>query len=172
MIKHGIPTEHALAAALLGALAFLASVSSSGAQETVQSLNGNVAVQVHHRKASIGGLEVFYREAGPKEAPAILLLHGFPTSSHMYRDLIPALADKYRVVAPDYPGFGQSSAPDRATFTYSFDNYAKLIDEFTRELRLERYALYVMDYGAPIGFRLAARYPERVTALIVQNGNA
>ena len=128
--------------------------------------------QIRYQTVSIEGVDVFYREGGRKDAPAILLLHGFPTSSHMYRNLIPALADKYRVIAPDYPGFGQSAAPDRATFKYTFDGYAKLVETFTEKLGVDRYALYVMDYGAPVGFRLAAKHPDRVTALIVQNGNA
>lgn len=127
---------------------------------------------IRYRTQSIDGVDVFYREAGRGDAPAILLLHGFPTSSHMYRNLIPALADRYRVIAPDYPGFGQSAMPDRASFTYGFDTYARIIEALTAKLGLERYALYVMDYGAPVGFRLAAKHPERVTALIVQNGNA
>jgi pimeloyl-ACP methyl ester carboxylesterase len=166
------PAKPILAAALLGTLVSLPVPSSLAAQEAVQAVDGGASAQIHYRKATIGGLEVFYREAGPKDAPAVLLLHGFPTSSHMYRNLIPALADRYRVIAPDYPGFGQSSAPARTAFTYSFDNYAKLIDEFSQKLGLEHYALYVMDYGAPIGFRLAAKHPERVTALVIQNGNA
>jgi pimeloyl-ACP methyl ester carboxylesterase len=127
---------------------------------------------VHYRTAIVGGVEVFYREAGSVDSPAILLLHGFPTSSHMYRNLIPALADQYRVIAPDYPGFGYSAMPDRAAFAYTFDRYAAAIEELTRELGLGRYALYVMDYGAPVGFRLAAANPDMVSALIVQNGNA
>lgn len=128
--------------------------------------------QVRHKKILVDGVEIFYREAGPSSAPTILLLHGFPTSSQMFRDLIPRLADKYHVVAPDYPGFGQSAAPDRRTFRYSFDNYAKLVGKMTELMGVSRYALYVMDYGAPVGFRLATAAPDRVTALIVQNGNA
>ena len=112
-----------------------------------------------YRTASVDGLKVFYREAGDRKAPAVLLLHGFPTSSHMYRALIPALADRYHVVAPDLPGFGFTDAPDRAGFTYSFDHLAEVIDRFTELLGLSRYALYVFDYGAPIGFRLALRHP-------------
>lgn len=131
-----------------------------------------VETQVHYRSANIDGIDIAYREAGRADAPAILLLHGFPTSSHMFRNLIPALADRYRVIAPDYPGFGQSAAPDRSEFKYTFDNFAKLVDGLTRKLGVSRYALYVMDYGAPVGFRLAAKHPERVTALVVQNGNA
>jgi pimeloyl-ACP methyl ester carboxylesterase len=125
-----------------------------------------------YRTASVDGLNVFYREAGAPEAPAVLLLHGFPTSSHMYRELIPALADRYRVVAPDLPGFGFTDAPDRTGFTYSFDRLAEVIERFTEVVGLARYALYVFDYGAPVGFRLAVRHPERITALISQNGNA
>lgn len=128
--------------------------------------------QVRYRSASIDGIEIAYREAGRADAPAILLLHGFPTSSHMFRDLIPALADRYRVIAPDYPGFGQSAAPERSEFRYTFDHFAKLVDGLTEKLGVSRYALYVMDYGAPVGFRLAAKHPDRVTALVVQNGNA
>lgn len=127
--------------------------------------------QVHYRTAKVDGLDIFYREAGPKNAPVILLLHGFPTSSHMYRELIPRLADRYRVIAPDYPGFGQSSAPRNTDFSYTFANVTKVVDGLMQSLRIGRYALYVMDYGAPVGYRLAAAHPERVTALLVQNGN-
>ena len=130
------------------------------------------AVQVHYRSVDIDGVRVFYREAGRSHAPVVLLLHGFPTSSQMFRDLIPRLADKYHVIAPDYPGYGYSDMPDRTKFSYSFDNYANVIHKLTKKLSLERYALYVMDYGAPVGFRLAADQPARVTAIIVQNGNA
>jgi len=126
----------------------------------------------HHRTIQVDGVELFYREAGPPDAPVVVLLHGFPTSSHMFRDLIPALADRYRVIAPDYPAFGQSAVPDRKTFRYSFARYAELIDELLGQLGAKRYALYVQDYGAPVGYRLALRHPERVSALIVQNGNA
>jgi pimeloyl-ACP methyl ester carboxylesterase len=125
-----------------------------------------------YRTASVDGLNVFYREAGDTKAPTVLLLHGFPTSSHMYRELIPALADRYHIVAPDLPGFGYSDAPARATFGYTFDHLAEVIDRFTEVTGLERYAIYVFDYGAPVGFRLALRHPERVTAVISQNGNA
>lgn len=128
--------------------------------------------RTHYRTASVDGVELFYREAGPADAPVVVLLHGFPTSSHMFRELIPALADRYRVIAPDYPGFGQSAVPDRASFTYSFARFAELIDGLLGQLGAERYALYVQDYGAPVGFRLALRHPERITALVVQNGNA
>jgi pimeloyl-ACP methyl ester carboxylesterase len=127
---------------------------------------------VRYRTVPIDGVDVFFREAGPPGAPVVLLLHGFPTSSHMFRNLIPALADRYRVVAPDYPGFGQSGMPDRDRFAYTFDGYARIVGKLTERLGLERYALYVMDYGAPVGFRLATAHPERVSAIVVQNGNA
>ena len=125
-----------------------------------------------YRTASVDGLKVFYREAGDAKAPTVLLLHGFPTSSHMYRNLIPALADRYHVVAPDLPGFGFTDAPDRTGFKYSFEHLAEVIERFTEVVGLSCYALYVFDYGAPVGFRLAVRHPERTTALISQNGNA
>jgi pimeloyl-ACP methyl ester carboxylesterase len=128
--------------------------------------------KVAHRTVKVGDLDIFYREAGPKDAPAVLLLHGFPTSSQMFRNLIPALADRYRVVAPDYPGFGHSSMPARDNFAYTFDNIAAVVEKFTVTLGLTKYALYVQDYGAPIGFRLASRHPDQVTAIVVQNGNA
>jgi pimeloyl-ACP methyl ester carboxylesterase len=125
-----------------------------------------------YRSATVGSLKVFYREAGDVKAPTLLLLHGFPTSSHMYRELIPTLAERYHVVAPDLPGFGYSDAPDREEFEYTFDRLAQVIDRFTEVLELSRYAIYVFDYGAPVGFRLALRHPERITAVISQNGNA
>ena len=125
-----------------------------------------------YRSVIVDGVNVFYREAGDANAPGVLLLHGFPTSSHMYRELIPALADRYHVAAPDLPGFGFSDAPDRATYPYTFEHLTDTIDRFTERLGLNRYALYVFDYGAPVGLRLALRHPERVTALISQNGNA
>lgn len=127
---------------------------------------------VTYNKVRIDGLDVFYREAGDKSKPTILLLHGFPTSSQMFRNLIPQLADKYHVVAPDYPGFGQSSMPKVTEFDYTFDNLARVVEKFTNAIGLQKYSLYVQDYGAPVGFRLAAKHPERVQALIVQNGNA
>jgi pimeloyl-ACP methyl ester carboxylesterase len=126
----------------------------------------------HHRTVEIDGVKIFYREAGPANAPAVLLLHGFPTSSHMFRNLIPALADRYRVIAPDYPGYGQSDMPDHKTFPYTFDRFAELVDGLLDKLGVARYAMYVMDYGAPVGWRLALKHPERITGLIVQNGNA
>jgi pimeloyl-ACP methyl ester carboxylesterase len=128
--------------------------------------------QTLHKTINIDGVEIFYREAGSADAPTILLLHGFPTSSHMFRNLIPELADQYHVVAPDYPGFGNSDQPALDTFDYTFDNLAKVMEQFVAALGIEKYSLYLMDYGAPVGFRLAAKHPEHVQSLIVQNGNA
>nr|WP_235031240.1 alpha/beta hydrolase [Geminicoccus flavidas] len=129
-------------------------------------------ITVHYRSIEVDGVELFYREAGPADGPVVLLLHGFPTSSHMFRNLIPLLADRYHVIAPDYPGFGQSAAPDRASFSYGFGRFADLIDGLLGQFGARNYAMYVMDYGAPVGYRLALKHPERVSGLIVQNGNA
>lgn len=129
-------------------------------------------LQVKYRSIEIDGVDIFYREAGPTDAPTILLLHGFPTSSHMFRNLIPQLADEFHLVAPDYPGYGNSSMPAVDEFDYSFDHFAEIIEKFTEKLGLDKYSLYLMDYGAPVGFRLAAAHPERVESLIIQNGNA
>lgn len=162
------------AALLVSAAAIGLSVSpAAGRPPTSASAATSAhASQVHYRTVSIDGVDVFYREAGDPSKPTILLLHGFPTSSHMFRNLIPALADRYHLVAPDYPGFGHSAMPDPATFAYTFDNLANVISKFTRQVGLEKYTLYVQDYGAPIGYRLATESPERVQGLIVQNGNA
>jgi pimeloyl-ACP methyl ester carboxylesterase len=122
--------------------------------------------------AIVDDSKIFYREDGARTDPAILLLHGFPTSSHMFRNLIPALAHRYHVIAPDLPGFGFSDAPDRKRFRYTFDHLAQVIDRFTQTIDLERHAIYVFDYGAPVGLRLALKHPERITAIISQNGNA
>jgi len=127
---------------------------------------------VRYRTADVDGFKVFYRQAGSANARKLLLLHGFPSAGHMFRDLIPQLADEFHLVAPDLPGFGQSAMPDRKEFAYTFDNLARVIDRFTEVVGFDRYALYVFDYGAPTGFRLAARHPDRITALISQNGNA
>jgi pimeloyl-ACP methyl ester carboxylesterase len=126
----------------------------------------------HHRYAEIAGRQIFYREAGPSEAPAIVLLHGTPASSQMYRNLIPALADRYHVIAPDYPGFGHSERPGVDDFGYTFDALADHVDSLLDHLGLTRYALYVQDYGAPVGWRLALRHPDRIAAIVTQNGNA
>jgi pimeloyl-ACP methyl ester carboxylesterase len=140
--------------------------SSAAATETLPS------TAVHYHTIRIGDVDVFYREAGAKTAPVLLLLHGFPTSSNMFRNLIPRLAASFRVIAPDYPGYGFSGMPDRKSFAYTFESMTNIVEELTKKLELGRYAMYVMDYGAPIGYRLALRHPEKVSGLVVQNGNA
>ena len=125
-----------------------------------------------YRSIHVQDVNIAYREAGSPDRPAIVLLHGFPTSSHMFRKLIPKLAERYHVIAPDYPGFGASEQPALGKFDYSFANFANLIDEFLQKKEISRYALYVMDYGAPVGFRVFAKHPERVTGFVIQNGNA
>jgi pimeloyl-ACP methyl ester carboxylesterase len=129
-----------------------------------------VPAATHYRTATIDGLNIFYREAGPKDAPVVLLLHGFPSSSRMFRNLIPQLADAYHVIAPDYPAFGHSDTPDRAQFTYSFDHIAAVIDDLLDALGVRRFAPYMMDIGAAIGFRLAVKHPDAVWAIVAQNG--
>lgn len=174
-MRHTTLTLKALRASiLLASVALPLSAWTPGVAfaEEPGSATASAAVQIRYKTAAIGGVEIAYREAGRADAPAIVLLHGFPTSSHQYRNLIPALADKYRVIAPDYPGFGQSAAPERSQYKYTFDSFAKLVEGLIEKAGISRYALYVMDYGAPVGFRIAAKHPERVTALIVQNGNA
>jgi pimeloyl-ACP methyl ester carboxylesterase len=142
-------------------------------KETHESLCAQESLPVtHYRSLTISGLNIFYREAGRAGAPVVVLLHGFPTSSHMFRRLIPFLADRYHVIAPDYPGFGESAAPDHRQFAYTFANITEIVDVLLTKLGAERYALYAMDYGAPVAYRLALAHPERVAALIVQNGNA
>jgi pimeloyl-ACP methyl ester carboxylesterase len=168
MTEYRLQMTRRLALMAPGAVAFAASAVATSAAASAPLASNQVTF---HRQV-VGDVDVFYRAAGPVDAPVILLLHGFPTSSHMFRDLIPHLARSYRVIAPDLPGFGQTKAPPRGQFAYTFDNLAKTIDGFTETLGLKRYALYVFDYGAPTGFRLAAAHPERVTAIISQNGNA
>ena len=128
-------------------------------------------MSVRFNSVDVDGLKVFYREAGNQARPTVLLLHGFPSASHMFRDLIPQLEDDYHVVAPDLPGFGMTEQPARDKFTYTFENFVHVIDRFTEVLGLKRFALYVFDYGAPVGFRLAVKHPERITAIVTQNGN-
>ena len=162
-------TTRLVLASILAAALFLG--SGLAPEPKAAEVNGSTRTTLH-KTVKVDGLDIFYREAGPKDAPTILLLHGFPTSSQMFRNLIPALSDRYHLVAPDYPGFGNSAMPTVDQFDYTFDRLADVIDGFTEKLGLKRYSLYVMDYGAPVGYRLAVKHPERVQALIVQNGNA
>jgi pimeloyl-ACP methyl ester carboxylesterase len=161
------PIERWFAPTILTALAPL-----SATARPAQNAHSPTVPPTFYRIAQVDGLNIFYREAGPADAPVILLLHGFPTSSRMFRNLIPALADRYHLIAPDYPGFGHSSAPSIDQFTYTFDHLAQVMEDFVNQLGLPKYTLYVQDYGAPVGYRLASQHPERVQALIVQNGNA
>jgi pimeloyl-ACP methyl ester carboxylesterase len=142
------------------------------AQSEENQKRENCTMKIRYGFRQVGDVEVFYREAGANDAPVILLLHGFPTASHMFRDLIPLLADRFRLIAPDLPGFGQTKAPPRGTFDYTFDRLADVIEGFTNALSLDQYVLYIFDYGAPVGLRLAMRHPERISAIVSQNGNA
>ncbi|MET0240058.1 MAG: alpha/beta hydrolase, partial [Sphingobium sp.] len=161
---------------LIGALAILAATTPVAAYaQCAPTAAAKVAASVpviHYKTTMIDGVKIFYREAGPSDAPVLLLLHGFPTSSHMFRNLIPLLADRYRVIAPDYPGYGQSDAPDHMKFAYTFANITDIVDKLVQQVGADKYSMYVMDYGAPIGYRLALKHPEKVQSLIVQNGNA
>ncbi len=156
---------------ILAFAAFLALGAAAQAADKIQATAVDTP-QVRYRTVEIDGQSIFYREAGSPDAPTLLLLHGFPTSSHMFRNLIPALVDQFHLVAPDYPGYGNSSMPAVDEFDYTFDNLSRIVEKLTVKLGLKRYSLYLMDYGAPIGFRLAAKHPERVESLIIQNGNA
>ncbi len=163
---------------LLTSLLLVVALSSSSlafanSSSTSEKANSTISVtQTLHKTINIDGVEIFYREAGPADAPTILLLHGFPTSSHMFRNLMPALADRYHLIAPDYPGFGNSEQPAMDKFDYTFDNLAVVMGKLVNKLGIKKYSLYLMDYGAPIGFRLASQNPEQISSLIVQNGNA
>lgn len=157
---------------LLAAVVSSTNIAFANSPTTLESTNAISVTQTQHKTINIDGVNVFYREAGPIDAPTILLLHGFPTSSHMFRNLIPALADRYHLIAPDYPGFGNSDQPAMDKFEYTFDNMAVVMGKLVNKLGIKKYSLYLMDYGAPIGFRLASQNPERINSLIVQNGNA
>jgi pimeloyl-ACP methyl ester carboxylesterase len=161
-----------LALMLAGAVLAPAARAAEPSPAIDAAISQPAPVVTHYRTAVVEGVNVFYREAGPADAPVVLLLHGFPTSSHMFRNLIPMLGDRYHVIAPDYPGFGDSAAPDHTKFAYTFAHYADIVDGLMEKLGTRSYAMYVMDYGAPVGYRLALKHPERVTALVVQNGNA
>lgn len=158
----------ALEAASIAVVTPAASAAATARQVAAQPADS----VIHDRTVKIEGLDIFYREAGSKDAPTVLLLHGFPSSSFQYRNLIPALADRYHVIAPDYPGFGESSAPDHAKFAYTFAHLTDVIEALLGQIGVNSYTIYIQDYGAPIGLRLALRHPDRVTGLIVQNGNA
>jgi len=145
-------------------------VAANPQEASFGTVEGNL--QTRYKTVEVNGIEIFYREAGPKDAPTLLLLHGYPTSSHMFRNLMRDLSDKYHVLAPDYPGYGRSEQPPIAKFDYSFDNMANVVEGFLEALDIDKFSMYVMDYGAPIGFRIFEKYPNRVQALIIQNGNA
>lgn len=161
-----------MGASLLAAASLTTMPTTAQAAKPASSTYTIAASPIFYRTVKVDGLDIFYREAGPKNAPVVLLLHGFPSSSHMFRDLIPLLADKYHVIAPDYPGFGYSSQPSRAQFEYTFDNLYTVIDKFTRAVGVDKFSAYLQDYGSPIGLRFVLNQPQRVSALIVQNGNA
>jgi pimeloyl-ACP methyl ester carboxylesterase len=161
-----------LVSAVSGATIGLAAFGAAANAAPPSTASTAASRVTHYRTKNVDGINIFYREAGSPSAPVVVLLHGFPTSSHMFRNLIPALADRYHVIAPDYPGFGQSDMPDRQKFAYTFDRFGELVGGLLDQLNVTHYAMYVMDYGAPVGWRLALKHPERVTALIVQNGNA
>lgn len=169
-IGHGLGRRAVVAG--LGAAAMSAPAAAVGQEASPAAPSGRGDVDLRFGTRKVGDVTVFYREAGRPDAPVILLLHGFPSAGHMFRDLIPLLADRYRVIAPDLPGFGNTIAPQRAAFAYSFDKLAEVTEGFVEAMGLTRYALYVFDYGAPTGFRLAMAHPERVSAIVTQNGNA
>jgi pimeloyl-ACP methyl ester carboxylesterase len=169
MIRYYKKTIALIVASGLLSTSVLATSALAQSPTPAKASHANV---VHHKTAKVDGLDIFYREAGSKNVPTIVLLHGFPTSSQMFRNLIPKLAEQYHVIAPDYPGFGQSSMPNRVDFEYTFDRLATVVDHFLEQIKVQSYVLYVQDYGAPVGFRVATAHPERVRGFIVQNGNA
>ena len=157
---------------LIAAVTVSCSLPSSQVRARADAPVASIDYHVHYRTIEIDGMKLFYREAGPADAPTVLLLHGFPASSFMYRDLIGQLASRFHIIAPDYPGFGYSDAPSTQTFSYTFDHLADIIEKFTDRLGMNTYALYMQDFGGPVGYRLASRHPERISALVVQNANA
>jgi len=161
-----------LSSLLLAVVVSSSNIAFANSSTTNDDTNTVSVTQTLHKTINIDGVNIFYREAGPVDAPTILLLHGFPTSSHMFRNLIPALADRYHLIAPDYPGFGNSDQPAMDKFDYTFDNMAVVMGKLVNKLGVKKYSVYLMDYGAPIGFRLASKNPERINSLIIQNGNA
>ncbi|GAA4886906.1 alpha/beta hydrolase [Flaviramulus aquimarinus] len=158
--------------ALLAGLFATATSFSNNESRAAEQIESIISEPTYHKTISINGVDVFYREAGTGDKPTILLLHGYPTSSHMFRNLIKNLSHKYHVLAPDYPGYGRSEQPSINDFEYTFDNMAEIVEDFLDELKVDKYSIYLMDYGAPIGFRIASKYPKRVESLIIQNGNA
>ena len=172
-MKSNTLIQHTLAVILVTTVWFLTiSVQAASMENTNLASADNKIIDARYRHAQIQGIDIAYREAGDPTRPAILLLHGFPTSSQMYRELIPQLAKKYHVIAPDYPGFGASAMPALDDFDYTFANFANVVDELLQQKGIEKYAMYLMDYGAPVGFRLFAKHPKRVTGFVIQNGNA
>ncbi|MEH6458152.1 MAG: alpha/beta hydrolase [Cocleimonas sp.] len=165
-------TANNILKSLFALLLLLIALIYSSSQAAEIEVTNNSQSQTLHKTINVDGVDIFYREAGPKDAPTILLLHGFPTSSHMFRNLIPALSDRFHLVAPDYPGFGNSAQPAMDKYEYTFDNLANTMEGFVDKLGIDKYSVYLMDYGAPIGLRLASKNPEKITSLIVQNGNA
>ena len=165
-------TANHLLKSLLGLLILLTALIYSNSQAAEVITTNNSHTQTLHKTINVDGVDIFYREAGRKDAPTILLLHGFPTSSQMFRNLIPALSDRFHLVAPDYPGFGNSAQPAMDKYEYTFDNLANTMERFVDKLGIDKYSVYLMDYGAPVGLRLASKNPEKITSLIVQNGNA
>jgi len=166
-----LKVETIMKKAIIAITALMALLSCGGQKEKeVTNKNKGDMTQITYHKVQVEDCKVFYREAGNPEKPAILLLHGFPSSSHMFRDLMPELADEYHLIAPDFPSFGQTESPSREEFEYSFDHLAKIVDKFTELIGLTKFAMYVFDYGAPIGYRLAMWHPERITAIVSQNG--
>lgn len=167
-MSYTLKSTAVIALASASAIGVVAGFSAQPKSESVAAAGPRVA----YRTVDVEGQQIAYREAGPAEAPTVVLLHGFPSSSHMFRNLIPMLAARYHVLAPDYPGFGNSSMPSVTEFSYTFDHLSEVVDQWLEGLGVNSYSLYVMDYGAPVGFRLATRHPERVQSLIIQNGNA